>query len=400
MMLFEYLRVSLEAITANKLRSTLTTLGVTIGTTAIILLISISEGASREVTRLVEGLGSNLYTVTPGRQKGGAIMGTSQVNRLQVSHAERLQQATTFHLVVSPVLNTVSTVGYGREAKSGVVVSGTLPNFQDARNWRPVQGTFLKKSDADLGRRVVALGKTVAAALFSGGGDVVGREVVIAGEKFRVVGVMEPKGQLFDIDMDNQVFIPLATAQRMFGTTTLSLIFVGVPKPDDIPGAMAEARRILGQTLLADQFSVKSQGETLETVQSISVIFTAMLGSIAGVSLLVGGIGIMNIMIVSVTERTREIGLRKALGAREPDILAQFLSEAILLSFMGGCFGLGFSYLGALVGARAYPTFVVSVSPLASGLALIFSIAVGTFFGVYPAHRAAKLDPIEALRHD
>jgi putative ABC transport system permease protein len=399
MMLFEYLRVSLEAITANKLRSTLTTLGVTIGTTAIILLISISEGASREVTRLVEGLGSNLYMVTPGRQKGGVIMGTSQVSRLQVSHAERLQKATTFHVVVSPVLNNVSTVGYGREAKSGVVVSGTLPNFQEARNWRPVQGTFLKKSDADLGRRVVALGKTVAVALFSGG-DVVGREVVIAGEKFRVVGVMEPKGQLFDIDMDNQVFIPLATAQRMFGTTALSFIFVGVPKPDDIPGAMIEARRILGQTLLADQFSVKSQGETLETVQSISVIFTAMLGSIAGVSLLVGGIGIMNIMIVSVTERTREIGLRKALGAREPDILAQFLSEAILLSFMGGCFGLGLSYLGALVAARAYPMFVVSVSPLASGLALIFSIAVGTFFGVYPAHRAAKLDPIEALRHE
>jgi putative ABC transport system permease protein len=339
---FEYTQVSLEAIAANKLRSTLTTLGVTIGSTAIILLISISMGASREVTKLVEGLGSNLYMVTPGRPKGAALAGTASVSRLQLSHAERLQKESSFHVVVSPVLNSAAAIRYGREVKAGVVVSGTLPNFQEARTWRPAHGVFLQKSDVELARRVVVLGRTVEAALF-GGGDSLGREIAVAGEKFRVVGVMESKGQLFDLDLDNQIFIPLTTAQRIFGTNFLSFIFVGVPKPDDIPAAMAEARRVLGQTLLPDQFSVKSQGETLETVQSISVIFTAMLGSIAGVSLLVGGIGIMNIMIVSVTERTREIGLRKALGAREPDILVQFLSEAILLSFRGGGFGTGLS---------------------------------------------------------
>lgn len=396
MTLLEHAQVSLEAVVGNKLRSTLTTLGVTIGSTAIILLISISMGASREVTKLVEGLGSNLFMVAPGRGKGGPMQQSPSLLRLSL--AERIQKETAFHVVVSPVLNNLSAVRYGREAKTGVVVSGALPNFQDARSWRPTQGTFLKKSDVELTRRVVALGKTVETGLFPSG-DSLGKEVVVAGEKFRVIGVMESKGQLFDIDMDNQVFIPLTTAQRIFGTSILSFIFVGVPNPDDIPAAMAEAKRIAGQTLLPEQFSVKSQGETLETVQSISIIFTAMLGSIAGVSLLVGGIGIMNIMIVSVTERTREIGLRKALGARKPDILIQFLSEAVLLSFMGGCFGVTLAYIGASALSKAYPTFAVSISTFAVGLALIFSIAVGTFFGVYPAYRAASLDPIEALRH-
>jgi putative ABC transport system permease protein len=228
----------------------------------------------------------------------------------------------------------------------------------------------------------------------------VGKPLTIAGERFQVIGVMDAKGQLFDIDMDNQVFIPLPTAQRVFGAQTLSLIFVHVPQADDIPAAMQEASQILSRLLRPDDFTVRSQGETLEAFQTIATILTIMLGSIAGISLLVGGIGIMNIMIVSVVERTREIGLRKALGARDWEILLQFLSESTVLSLLGSVVGIVLSYAGAVTISQLYPTFAVVISPFAVALALLFSLGVGTFFGVYPAFKASSLDPIEALRHE
>jgi putative ABC transport system permease protein len=398
MNVFEGVQVSLEGLRSNMLRSLLTVLGVVIGVVAIVLLVSISLGVRREVTGSIESLGSNIFMIFPGNPNspGRARMVT---NRLRVKHALQLAQRSRHNVVVSPMINRIAAVKHGKRVRKATITTGTLPNFPQVRNWRVARGAFFKKSDVDASRRICVIGKTVEEDLFKGA-EAVGGELLINGKRFEVVGVMDAKGLLFDIDMDDQVFVPLTTSHKLFGTNEITYIFVQVPEAEEIGASMEEAQKILSKYLDKNDFIVQSQGETLSLLHKVTSILTISLGAIAAISLVVGGIGIMNIMIVSVKERTREIGIRKAVGARSSEILWQFLGEAVVISLLGGVIGVVISYGVAYGISTAYPALNVSVSSLAVLAATGFSFCMGTFFGVYPAYKAASLDPIEALRYE
>jgi putative ABC transport system permease protein len=395
----ESTQVSLDGLRANKLRSFLTMLGVIIGVTAVILLVSLVLNAKQEIIGSIQGLGSNLFAILPGGKGPRRLGGRVAMQTLRLKHAQALAQRLTYQVVVSPELNRSAIVKYGSVTRQ-VVVAGALPTFPTARSWPIQEGRFLRKSDVDAKRRVCVIGTTIAKTLFPNV-KALGQYLSIKGAKFQVVGILQSKGLMFDIDLDDQVLIPLTTAQQLFGTTYISLIFVQVPRVEEIGPAITQSVRILRQYLDEDEFSIKSQGEMLTVFQQVAGILTVLLGAIAGISLIVGGIGIMNIMIVSVTERTREIGIRKAVGAKDQDILLQFLNESIVLSVVGGLIGVLISYLVAAGLSLVYQTFFqLQISLTAVFTSLGFAAFIGVLSGVYPAYKAARLDPINALRYE
>ena len=400
---------ALESLSGNKLRSGLTVLGIVIGVAAVIAMLAVGQGAQASITGSISGIGTNLLFVFRG-DPGDNVRNPKP---LALVDADALRDQFTAPSVaaVATALQGNGVVSFGGEQTSPQLF-GVTPEYFVVRNLNLAEGEFITEEHM-LGRAsVVLIGSEVATALFGHADGVTGETIRIEGQPFRVIGVLETKGGGAFGSEDNQVIVPFTTAQaRLIRRSTndrVDVIFVQAVSGDVVTQASEEIATILRSRhrtpVGADDFTVFTQQDLLSTFQSITGILTVFLGGIAGISLLVGGIGIMNIMLVSVTERTREIGLRKALGARRRDILIQFLTESSLLSLIGGIIGIILGWLiSFIVGQIAVANdtaFTPIVGTDAILLATIFSAAVGLFFGIYPANRAASLEPVEALRYE
>jgi len=411
----ESIRMALRSLRANTMRSALTMLGIIIGTGAVIALLSIGQGAQAAISSQIQSIGSNLIFVFAGRfdQSAGAGLGSSPPP-LTRQDAEALRDsAYTEHVAaIAPEIDRTATVTYRGESTTAPLV-GTTPEYEFVRNTRPVIGQFFTSGEEAVEARVVLLGVSTARSLFGDAELALEQIVRINGVPFRVIGVLEERGGqgVGGGSVDNQVIVPLSTAQqRLFGARSataqgleVDLINVSAYNEDSIDAAMEEITWVLRERrdieFAEDDFTVASQQDILSVAGQITSVLTIFLGAIAGISLLVGGIGIMNIMLVSVTERTREIGIRKAVGAKRSDILWQFLIESVVLSVVGGSAGIAFGW-GVATLVNQLGTFTTVVSAQAVILAVGFSIAVGLFFGIYPASRASNLNPIDALRYE
>ncbi len=386
--LVEAVRVALQALVSNKLRSILTMLGVIIGVGAVIILVSMGNGATTEVTAEVEGLGSNLIVLTPRPPA-----------RFTSADAELLGERVPTIVSIMPSVSGSATVRWGTD-NIDLRIEGVDASYPSVRSHGVSWGRFLTETDLQRYSRVAVVGWDLVEKLFSGV-DPVGQVIKIAGQPFTVVGVMGEKGSggIFQSNDDEKVLVPLTTGQRLLGTRWVSALYVKAETGSE-PLAVAHLRRIF-EVQYGDEeaVSILSQEQILEVLGQVTGILTAMLGGIGGISLIVGGIGIMNIMLVSVTERTREIGIRKAIGAKRRDIMLQFLVESVAISVLGGLIGMALGYFGSQAISRLTAVPTVISAPWV-GIAIGFSALIGIFFGLYPAYKASRLDPIEALRHD
>ena len=398
-------KVAGQSIVKNKMRTLLTMLGIIIGVGAVNVMVAIGSGAQRQIERQIQALGTNMLVITPGSaMQGGVSQGAQTFNRLTIEDAEMLRSQSFLLSAVSPVVMTRAQV-IGGAGNWRTNIMGVDVDYQQIRDWPLRDGVFFEENDVRAMRKVVVLGATVADNLFPDG-DAVGQQIRIRDVPVQVIGVLAPKGQTADGgDQDDVVLAPYTMVQtRLAGRVFIPQILASTFSPEDIPAAQQEIRAILRTShRLApnepDDFTVRNQSEIAQAAQGATQVMTMLLAAIASISLVVGGIGIMNIMLVSVTERTREIGLRLALGARSRDVLTQFLVESIVMSLIGGLLGLAVGVLAS--GAIAHVTgWSAALSPTMVVVALGFSGAVGVFFGYYPARRAAALDPIQALRYE
>jgi putative ABC transport system permease protein len=396
-------RNATRAITGARMRSFLTMLGIIIGIAAVILLMAVGEGSKRDILAQIQGSGSgNLYltpgaqsSILSGRRNGGARDAGAKIT---MDDLKEIEAKVTYPIVVSPTNTMGITIKRGNTAMAGSGVFATETYFE-VNNVTVASGRLLVTSDVSNRTRNVVIGANIGSTLFPGSSPL-GQLIRINGMSFKVVGVAASKGQSFIGNSDNAVILPLTVGEKSFGIPhdRVTMTTIKSVNPDDSGAVVNQITGILERKHRAVDFSILDQKSLTTLFSSALSIFTTLLAAIGGLSLLVGGIGIMNIMLVSVTERTREIGIRKALGAKERDILSQFLIESSLLSGAGGVIGVVFSILVAnLIIKHFLPTYITTSSIL---LAVGFSIAVGIFFGVYPARKAARLRPVEALRYE
>ena len=407
MNLLAILKVAIRALSRNKLRTALTMLGIIIGVSAVIVLVSIGQGAQSMVLDQIAGMGSNMMFVMPGNQvQGGASLGAGANNSLTDEDVFAMQREIPTIAAASPTVRASGQMVFGNQ-NWFVQIQGTNEQFPQIRDWDVTQGEFFGEGDVRSASRVVVLGKSVSDRLFPGI-DPIGQTIRVRNLPFRVVGVLEAKGQsMVGQDQDDTAVMPYTTVQRkLLGQQIPSINQAMVSSISQEASAVTQRQitELLRQRHRipagqADDFLVRNMTDAAQTFEQLTTIMTLLLGSIAAISLVVGGIGIMNIMLVSVTERTREIGIRMAVGARPNYVRLQFLTESVVLSLMGGLIGVLIGGgLAALVSSLlGWPTLVSGLSVLIS---FGFAMMIGVFFGYYPAHKAAALDPIEALRYE
>jgi len=415
MQIWESVRIALRALTVNKMRAILTMLGIIIGVGAVIALLSVGHGFEHYITQQFEGLGTNLLFVFPGRMdesSGGPRIGQQRIQPLTMGDAKALADPFLVPdvVAVAPEYQQYGTAVRGKQQKS-TSIDGVTPEMESARNFKTVLGEFITQEQVNGRSRVAVLGATIAQDMFEENEYPIGQTIKLNDVPFKVVGVLEKKGGGGFGSQDDIVMIPLSTAQtRLFsagsvrGDLVVSDINVQVVSQDKMDAVADRITEVLRERHRIsfkddDDFTVISQADMIQVFGQFTAVFTTVLGSIAGISLLVGGIGIMNIMLVSVTERTREIGIRKAVGAKRRDILLQFLVEAMVLSMIGGFVGIGLGYVAStLLANLAKLNTMVTLDAIL--LATSFSAAVGLFFGIYPATRASRLQPVEDLRYE
>lgn len=386
--------MAITAIVANRLRAALTVLGVVIGVMSVVLLIAVGNGARDEVTAGVEGLGSNLLIVVPGSFEFGAAPTRS---RFTLEDVERIERELGLRAQVTSNLASGEFVR-SPDGESFASVLGVSARYSEVVNRPVARGDFFAESDILTGRRVAVLGSAAGSGLFPGT-DPIGKSVTIGGLRFRVVGVLEGQGATLGVSRDSEVLMPITAAQRLFGTRRVDTIVVKAPNTDLLDELTLDIERVLSQRFEPGEFTVLTQDQILGVVGDLLGTLTLVLAAIAGISLLVGGVGVSNIMLVSVQERTREIGLRKALGARTRDITLQFMLEAVVLCGVGGLIGIGLG-IGLASFAEQFTPLPATVTGWSVALAFGVSVGIGVAFGVFPARRAGRLDPVVALRYE